>query len=175
MQEYMLRNFQKKPTQNSAQLVDGEIDGSGFNIKRASKSTNNRAPSMAQDMEREDDDDMAMQFYRPKTPEIDEEILRSFDAKKQRITTLIKNMHESLDLSQESKPVREVLKANYGVSYMEEASGGGGETNFKLNGESYYMSPGRNMRRDELESRQVDERATKAKAYQKSRQDEFEL
>jgi len=31
------------------------------------------------------------------------------------------------------------------------------------------------MRRDELESRQVDERASKARAYQKSRQDEFEL
>jgi len=48
MQEYMLRNFQKKPAQagGTGQPGDGETEGGSFNIKRGSKSTNNRPPSI---------------------------------------------------------------------------------------------------------------------------------
>ena len=69
-----------------------------------------------------------------------------------RVSTLIVNTNESVDLSAESKPVREVIKASYGVKYREDVTSGG-SANVRLDGESYYASPGRTMRRDELESK----------------------
>ena len=39
----------------------------------------------------------------------------------------------------------------------------------RLAGESYYASPGRNMKREELEVKQTRERASKVEDYQKSR------
>ena len=79
---------------------------------------------------------------------------------------------ETVDLAQESRPVREVIKAGYGVSYREDPNDGG-SANVRIKGESYYMSPGRNMRKDELELRQKKERASKVQEYQKSRKGEF--
>ena len=79
--------------------------------------------------------------------------------RRQTITSMIK-VEETVDLAQESRPVREVLKAGYGVSYREDPNDGG-SANVRIKGESYYMSPGRNMRKDELELRQKKERASK--------------
>ena len=88
---------------------------------------------------------------RSDTPKIDDEALNSFDMKSHKIVELISNKEQgSIDLAQESKPVRDVLKANYGVSYNERLEDGGG-TNMKIRGGSYYASPDRNMRKDELE------------------------
>ena len=64
--------------------------------------------------------------------------------------------------------MRETIQANYGVSYYENIDSGG-SANVKLVGSSYYASPGRTMRRDELENKQVKERESKVKDYQASR------
>ena len=69
-----------------------------------------------------------------------------------KITALIAQADDKIDLAQESKPVRETIKASYGVSYREDINDGG-SANVRINGESYYKSPGRNMRRKELETR----------------------
>ena len=42
-----------------------------------------------------------------------------------------------VDLIAHSKPVRETLRANFGVSYIENV-GGGGSVNVKITGKSYY-------------------------------------
>ena len=83
--------------------------------------------------------------------------------RRQTITSMIKT-EETVDLAQESKPVREVIKAGYGVSYREDPNDGG-SANVRIKGESYYMSPGRNMRKDELELKQKKERASKVHEY----------
>ena len=64
--------------------------------------------------------------------------------------------------------MRETIKASFGVSYREDINDGG-SANVRINGESYYKSPGRNMRKAELETRQKRERASKVQDYQKSR------
>ena len=92
--------------------------------------------------------------------------------RRQKIASLINTNTTSVDLSTESKPLRETLQANYGVSYREDINAGG-STNVRIQGESYYLSPGRQMRRDELENRQVRERQSKAADYQKSMKGEF--
>lgn len=56
--------------------------------------------------------------------------------------------------------MRETIKASYGVSYREDINHGG-SANVRINGESYYNSPGRNMRKDEFELKQKRERASK--------------
>ena len=56
--------------------------------------------------------------------------------------------------------MREALKASFGVSYREHINDGG-SANVRITGESYYKSPGRNMRRNELETRQKREKASK--------------
>ena len=56
---------------------------------------------------------------RPRTPDINVELLQGFDATKQKISHLIMNKDEKVELTQQSKPVRETLKANFGVSYIE--------------------------------------------------------
>ena len=66
-------------------------------------------------------------------------------------------------LEQESKPVRDVLKANYGVVFNEEVQKGG-KQNCRIAGMTYYDKPGRTMKREELKSRQEVERETKIKA-----------
>ena len=68
--------------------------------------------------------------------------------------------------------MRETLKASYGVSYREDINYGG-SANVRINGDSYYKSPGRNMRRNELETKQQNERASKVRDYQKSRNGDF--
>lgn len=83
---------------------------------------------------------------------VDEAVLQGFDMKRQRIASLIVSTDESIELCQESKPVREALKANFGVSYREDVNTGG-TANVRIQGDSYYNSPNRNMRRDELETR----------------------
>merc|ERR1712091_604153 len=70
-------------------------------------------------------------------------------------------------------PVREVIKPNYGVQYKEDVTAGGG-ANARIAGETYYASPGRTMRRDELESKQQNERNSKVQDYQKSRMGDIE-
>ena len=106
--------------------------------------------------------------YRPKTPDLNEEMLKGFDMRTSKITSLIAQQNDNVELSQESRPVRETIKASYGVSYREDINDGG-SANVRINGESYYKSPGRNMRKKELESKQQRERASKVKDYQKSR------
>ena len=64
--------------------------------------------------------------------------------------------------------MRETIKASYGVSYREDINDGG-SANVRINGDSFYKSPGRNMRKTELDAKQQRERASKVKDYQKSR------
>lgn len=54
------------------------------------------------------------------TPEINEDVLRGFDIRTQKITSLLSAPDTSVELVHESKPVRDVLKANYGVYYKED-------------------------------------------------------
>ena len=65
---------------------------------------------------------------------------------------MIVSKDDSIELTSESKPVRESLKANYGVSYIEDIAKGG-SANFRIKGKSYYEVPGRTMKRNELEKR----------------------
>ena len=129
--------------------------------------TVNSIDDIAEDLDKNDESREIM--VRSVTPTIDEEALKSFDMKSQKIVALISSQEQgSIDLAQESKPVRDVLKANYGVSYNERLEDGGG-TNMKILGGSYYASPGRNMRKDELEQKQKREKASIVQDYQKSR------
>ena len=52
-----------------------------------------------------------------KTPMIDEEALDGFDMKRDEIKSIIMNPDLDSVLEQESKPVRDVLRANYGVVF----------------------------------------------------------
>ena len=70
-----------------------------------------------------------------------------------RIVGLIDLKNDKIDLSAESKPVSQVIKPIYGVSYTENVNEGG-STNIRLDGNSYYETPGRPMRKDELELKQ---------------------
>ena len=108
---------------------------------------------------------------RPRTPDINLELLQGFDVTKQKISHLILNKDEKVELTQQSKPVRETLKANFGVSYIENVSGGG-SVNVKITGKSYYECPGRTMRKDELENKQARERASKVADFRSSRMGE---
>ena len=81
---------------------------------------------------------------------------------------LINLSNDKIDLSAESKPVCQVIKPIYGVQYTENLLEGG-STNIRLDGESYYETPGRTMRKDELELKQQRERASKVQDYQMSR------
>lgn len=107
-------------------------------------------------------------IIKPTTPMIDESILDGFDMKRQNIAELIIKSSESIDLDTESKPVRDAIKTGYGVSYTENIDHGG-SANVSLRGQSYYESPGRNMRRDELFKKQDRERGSKATDYLVSR------
>ena len=108
---------------------------------------------------------------RPTTPELDLEILNGFDITRQKVSNLIVNKDEILDLTVESKPVRDSLKASFGVSYIENVSDGG-SVNLRLTGKSFYDFPGRNMRKEELEKKQKRERASKVAEFINSRMDE---
>ena len=88
--------------------------------------------------------------------------------KSQQIIGLIGNKNDKIDLSAESKPVSSVIKPIYGVSYTENVLDGG-SANIRLEGESFYETPGRNMRKDELEKKQILERESKVKDYRTSR------
>ncbi len=77
---------------------------------------------------------------------------------------MLVSAQQSIDLAAKSKPVKDSLKINYGVSYREDINDGG-SANVRLAGESYYASPGRNMRRDELKRRQKGERASIVQDY----------
>ena len=100
-----------------------------------------------------------------KTPVIDEEKLAIFDARKQKISNLIVDDQQELALEDCSKPVRDVMKVNYGVHYAESVSKGG-KTNCTMGGQSVYDSPKRrNMKLDELKEKQEKERATKIQVY----------
>ena len=52
-------------------------------------------------------------------------MLKNFDMRIHKVSTLFKSIENSVALNDESKPVREVLKANYGVSYREDVNEGG--------------------------------------------------
>lgn len=99
-------------------------------------------------------------YARTLTPEIDQNVLASFDSTRQKIYKLIVRKEDEVDLASQSKPVRESLKANFGVSYVENVNTGGA-FNVKIKGKSYYDVPGRNMKREELERKQQQEQATK--------------
>ena len=160
----MLRNFVKKPTfvSNNANSEQGDMDTSGFNLKRGSKQNSNRITPLDQSVHFDDEGDIMEKkiVYRPKTPDIDENRLRDFDSRTQKITSLITQQDDKIDLAEESKPVRETIKASFGVAYREDINDGG-SANVRINGESYYKSPGRMMRRNELESKQKQERVSK--------------
>ena len=73
-----------------------------------------------------DDDFFQEKVVKPTTPDIDEETLQGFDQRNQRIVSLIQsNPNLSLDLSEESKPIRDTLKVSYGVNYKEDVNEGG--------------------------------------------------
>jgi len=74
---------------------------------------------------------------RPRTPEIDQTALANFDPRHERISNLIVSKDTLVDLSTQSKPVRECLQANFGVSYIENTIGGG-SVNVKISGRSYH-------------------------------------
>ena len=85
--------------------------------------------------------------------------------KKHTIVSLLVNDNSSMiGLEEESKPVREVMKANFGVEYTEDITEGGA-ANCRLTGESFYASKDRNMTREELGSKQTDERISKVEDY----------
>ena len=53
------------------------------------------------------------------SPEVDQQKLEKFDHSRQKISTLLVNDKHEVSLEDCSKPVREVIKVNYGVSYNE--------------------------------------------------------
>ena len=73
-----------------------------------------------QSIDDDEDGEWQKKVYKPKTPEIDEEALAVFDMKTQKIVSLIENKNDNIELSKESKPVSQVIKATYGVSYRED-------------------------------------------------------
>ena len=79
----MLRNFVKKPTFVSNANSENDMDASGFNLKRGSKQTSNRMATPLEHSAHEFDEDGEIVekkiVYRPKTPDIDEEMLSGFD------------------------------------------------------------------------------------------------
>jgi hypothetical protein len=88
---------------------------------------------------------------------IDESKLANFDAAHDEIKSIIKSTDQSICISS-FKPVREVIKPKYGVTYQEAVKRKGV---VKVGGDSFYNSPGRNMARYELKSRQKDERKSR--------------
>ena len=115
-----------------------DVNKKANNLKKNSRHSFNKggiSTPIAQSIEQEAEDEFESskpQIYRPKTPEIDEDILSGFDMRRQTITSMIKT-EETVDLAQESKPVREVIKASYGVSYREDPNDGG-SANVRING-----------------------------------------
>ena len=110
----------------------------------------------------EHEEDFRMQS---KTPVIDEDKLATFDPRKQKISNLIVNDEQEIALEDCSKPVREVMKINYGVVYEENISKGG-KTNCTMGGQSVYDSPKRRgMKLDELKKKQEIERHSKIQSY----------
>ena len=100
-----------------------------------------------------------------KTPVIDDAKLETFDARRQKISNLLVDDKQEVALEDCSKPVREVLKINYGVQYNEEVSKGG-KMNCTMGGQSVYDSPKRKtMRLSELQKRQEQERQSKIQKY----------
>jgi hypothetical protein len=86
-----------------------------------------------------------------KTPEVDESKLKTFDAYHDPIKSIFKPIEEDL-LTDRSRPVREVIKTQYGVTYQEVEPWGG---LIKLGGQSFYDSPkGKGMRMADLVRRQ---------------------
>ena len=177
-QEHLMRNFNKKPTTMSLNPDDNQ-DGSVLSNKRNSKPSNRGVtPVDGSDLgarPQNDDDDIisedkvSKKVVRPKTPLINESVLERFDQRNQKICNLIQDdKTANIDLEAESKPVREVFKASYGVQYKEDLNEGG-SANVRINGNSFYASPGRTMRRDELDIRQQKEKASILEEYQKTR------
>ena len=151
----MLRNFAKKPSllPGGAGSDRGDLDTSGLNLKRNSKQTSNRicTPMSGSFHDLEENGEIMEKkiVYRPKTPVIDEKVLKDFDVRTQKITSLLTHTEDKIDLTEDSKPVRETIKASFGVAYREDINDGG-SANVRINGDSYYKSPGRNMRKNEL-------------------------
>ena len=112
----------------------------------------------------QDDFSVDSKIYKPSTPLIHEDILVGFNANKHDIKDLLQNNDSSIDLDQESRPVREVFQATYGVCYNESVNEGG-TANVQLRGDSYYDSPGRNMRRSELIIKQALEKDSRVEDY----------
>ena len=99
------------------------------------------------------------------SPEVDQQKLEKFDPSKQKISTLLVNDKHEVSLEDCSKPVREVIKVSYGVSYNESLQKGG-KANCSMGGQSVYDNPKRKtMRLDELKKRQDTERKTKLQTY----------
>ena len=175
IKEAMLLNFTKKPT-----MIDREDqqDSKTFGQKKNSKSFTQDQHRMTPQGDREmsvdfledleDENANVKKVIKPTTPTIDESILDGFDMRRQNIAELIIKDSESIDLDTESKPVRDAIKTGYGVSYTENIDNGG-QANCSLRGQSYYESPNRNMRRDELFKKQDRERGSKATEYLVSR------
>lgn len=65
-----------------------------------------------------------------------------------------------------------MLKPIHGVCYTESVLEGG-SVNLRLGGESFYTLPNRNMRKAELEQRQIKERQSKVEDYRTSREGNF--
>jgi len=115
----------------------------------------------------EEENSAAPAVYRPSTPPIDENVLQGFDSRKTKITALLASKDGKIDLTSESKPVRDVLKANYGVTYKENTMKGG-QVNLKVAGQSYYAQPGRTMRKSELEAKQRSELQSKVQDFRRT-------
>ena len=99
------------------------------------------------------------------SPEVDQQKLEKFDHSRQKISTLLVNDKHEVSLEDCSKPVREVIKVSYGVSYNESLQKGG-KANCSMGGQSVYDNPKRKtMRLDELKKRQDTERKTKLQTY----------
>ena len=96
---------------------------------------------------------------------VDQDKLAKFDHSRQKISTLIVNDKHEVSLEDCSKPVREVMKVNYGVAYNESLQKGG-KANCSMGGQSVYDNPKRRtMRLDELKKRQDTERKSKIQTY----------
>ena len=65
---------------------------------------------------------------------------------------LVDDNSSMVGLEEHSKPVRDVMKANFGVEYKEDITAGGA-ANCRLTGESFYDSKDRTMTRGELDSK----------------------
>ena len=148
--------FRRKTLENVAS------DELTFGTKKNSKNSN--VSKVQPESVYHDDFSVDSKMNKPSTPQIHEDILVGFNANKHDIKDLLRNNENSIDLDQESRPVREVFQATYGVCYNESVNEGG-IANVQLRGDPYFESPGRNMRRSDLIIKQALEKDSRVEDY----------